>query len=711
MHTKNCWLLAVLWLLAVTPARADGRLRISKCADGQGFTVMAGNTVVGRCTRGSYDVDALPEGLQWWLKAMEEEVGDTLKAADEKETDQQQAIAPMLTSRWGQHEPYNQQCPTYNGQATLTGCVATAMAQVMYYYQWPAQPTTAISAYETRSLAISVPQLPPTVFDWSVMAPAYDRHSTETAQSAVAALMRYCGQAVQMDYNPESSGAYLAEAAEALSRCFGYDTDVCHVSAAHYTQAQWQQLMLSELQAGRPVIMAGQTSSGSAHAFVCDGYDGNGMFHINWGWTGDYDGYYRLPRLKPNANNYSTNCDAVIGIQPPDGTDHPAPPERLAGRNLMVSGLTASALMINLNTEGAYYEYGWQEVDADGSAGTVYDQQTRLFGAKRGWTVTTDVAAYGLARGTHRLVPVARRTGTETWWPLYNDATYVEARMQNSHEGRLLLSPATTLNEPDLTAWGVQLADTVCYKDCPAHVRLLLTCHVQDYDGDIYLWPNSRQCTWAGHVSISAGDTLAMTATMTFDEEGVQTVSVTGDPELEYVAGTGEVTVQPFVETEGLLRLLHATLLMEQPQPMLALTVANDADTDYIGYLFVRLLQQQPDGETWQEAAATDTLILIKAGNCATELLLPIGNQQDGGGHTYAVTVDCQDFGSPTPYGTTHALTDGPRLLTTDMADRPRSDTASGRKATLYTLGGRPAKGCHVRILVSAGRKFLYNSK
>ena len=199
---------------------------------------------------------------------------------------QRAVIAPLLQTQWGQGAPYNLQCPVKNGVHCQTGCVATAMAQLMYFHQCPADG-----------------------FDWSNMQLTYTGSETDKQKQAVARLMAACGTAVDMDYGTGSSSAFAMDAAEAFSRNFGYKPTSGELFRMEYSDAEWEELIYSELAAGRPVFYSG-SPRGFFHQFLCDGYK-DGKFHFNMAWPMVADGYYTLDEVCPA---YSQT--AVIGIEP-----------------------------------------------------------------------------------------------------------------------------------------------------------------------------------------------------------------------------------------------------------------------------------------------------------------------------------------------------------------------------------------------------------
>ena len=196
-------------------------------------------------------------------------------------------ILPMLHTQWGQGSPYNLLCPSIAGQHCQTGCVATAMAQVMKYHEWPKAD-----------------------FQWDKMLNLYDCEATEEERLAVAQLMASCGEAVNMEYGLTTSAAWEGDAAIALREVFGYAPSVREVFRNMYGRTAWENLIYHELSQGRPVFYGGMPS-GFAHQFVCDGY-ADGKFHFNMAWQYLSDGYYTVNEL----DRYPEGQTAIIGIQP-----------------------------------------------------------------------------------------------------------------------------------------------------------------------------------------------------------------------------------------------------------------------------------------------------------------------------------------------------------------------------------------------------------
>lgn len=311
----------------------------------KGFTIVSGDDrmpeVVGYSAQGTYDPDHLPANYVGFMKAYQETVEALLKGdaqvsgglAEARQWRAERAgtaaVAPLLGGiKWNQMAPYNNMCPSYNGtNRAVTGCVATAMAQVMMYYKYPKELKATIEGYTTKSYKMNVPKINSgATYDWDNMLPNYSKSDYSFAQAdAVAKLMYHCGAAVKMDYGP-SSGANVTP--DILATYFGYDADLMQdLTRTVFTLQQWMTLIDNELKAKRPILYSGQSSDGG-HEFVCDGSDGKGLYHINWGWGGYQDGYFDLTILQPTKggagsgsaiDGYNRNCSMIIGIAPDNG--------------------------------------------------------------------------------------------------------------------------------------------------------------------------------------------------------------------------------------------------------------------------------------------------------------------------------------------------------------------------------------------------------
>ena len=287
----------------------------------KGFVIVSGDNrtepILGYSDRGSLNVDSVPDNvkglLNYYEKVLTAIANDKsyTRPAKTRSGEERTKVETLMATEWGQDFPYNIKCPIFNGQRSVTGCVATALAQVLNYNRWPKDYTSAVPAYTTWSNQIYMPQLEPIKFGWGA----------ESLQF-LGNLMLYCGQAVEMNYGVDESGADTSIIPELLKNIFAYPDGAQFVIKDEYTEEEWDNLMYAEMAGGRPVIYSGfgeQMTGYGGHAFVIDGYD-SGRYHVNWGWDGQSNGFFMLTGLNVTGASYNDYQDAVIGIQSPEGT-------------------------------------------------------------------------------------------------------------------------------------------------------------------------------------------------------------------------------------------------------------------------------------------------------------------------------------------------------------------------------------------------------
>ncbi|MCX4331652.1 MAG: C10 family peptidase [Muribaculaceae bacterium] len=276
---------------------------------------------------GNFDPEAMPEAMKWLLSLYDSSSAVTAAASTYSAPDYYldwSAVEPIVKARWNQNSPYNDRCPVVYGSTAATGCVATAMAQIIYHHRY-AKGSGSIS-YKLYNNTTQTFNFATAKFDFDAMTDTYDSSSSAAAKEAVAELMEACGKSVQMSYGPGESSAIPVNIPGALKQYFGYDSHTTICDRERYQTQQWETIIYNELCAGRPVLYSGNTEQGGGHAFVCDGYDGNGLFHINWGWGGMSDGYFSLTSLKPGQvgigarpGGFNT-VQQIVVIVPPGAT-------------------------------------------------------------------------------------------------------------------------------------------------------------------------------------------------------------------------------------------------------------------------------------------------------------------------------------------------------------------------------------------------------
>ncbi len=290
--------------------------------------------LLGYSDSGSPFTDDNPE-LNYWLECYNEEIAIIKATRNEEDfstprmTKKRDAISPLLMTEWNQEAPYNLLCPKVDAHETVTGCVATAMAQVMKYHNFPSKGKGTHSYYwEPGKTELSF-DYDNTPFQWDLMTDRYDSKSSEESKEAVATLMLGCGISVNMHYEPGGSGAATTRMGEALIDIFGYSPSLWMPNRVFYGYYEWEDMIYADLALGLPVLYSGAGTAGG-HQFVCDGYSEDGYFHFNWGWGGLSNGYFLLTALNPDdlgvgggAGGFNTSQIASLGVRPAQSGDEP----------------------------------------------------------------------------------------------------------------------------------------------------------------------------------------------------------------------------------------------------------------------------------------------------------------------------------------------------------------------------------------------------
>lgn len=273
------------------------------------------------------------ENFMWWLKAINEVCETTMakgpaNAGSNVPTPEslgfEPYVDPIVSAEWDQDTPYWNMCPKKNGSTALTGCVATALAQVLYTHKTPIEG----SGSRTNT------SWSPITFDYNGYEPDYENmidqytsgpnagQYTQEQVDAMAKLMLACGVAVNMSYSSDGSGAYTDQAAEGLIQYMGITT-ADFKERDYYNDTEWMTMIYEELSGGHAMYYSGVDPSpwfGGGHAFVCDGYDENGKVHINWGWSGEDNGFFNINLLDPSNYSFSQYQDFIMGLWDPNST-------------------------------------------------------------------------------------------------------------------------------------------------------------------------------------------------------------------------------------------------------------------------------------------------------------------------------------------------------------------------------------------------------
>lgn len=417
-----------------------------------GFVIVSGDDrmhdILGYSDMNHFDAENMPPNLRAWLdfytdEAMRVKSSIAVQPSSTSQAEPVQArassfaarIAPLLKGiKWDQDAPYNNLCPQIPGspQRAVTGCVATAMAQVMKFYKWPTTgkgKKSYTSATHNFNLSADFSTV---TFYWANMTDTYTASSTNQQKTAVATLMYNCGVAVEMDYS-WSSGASTYKMLKALHTNFRYDPSLEYYSRDYYTREEWIDVLKTELNAGRPVLYDGQSKDGG-HAFVCDGYDVNGFFHFNWGWGGMSNGYYRISALDPDqqgiggsSGGYNQTQGIVVGLQPDKGTPLSFPVQLCMedtivypqGTHQRTASITVSVTEFwNIGAHTFSGNIGVALYDQSNELKTVLKENSIFLPSLNGWnsrSFTFNGISSTLPAGTYKLYTVCKKTGSTEW--------------------------------------------------------------------------------------------------------------------------------------------------------------------------------------------------------------------------------------------------------------------------------------------------------
>lgn len=508
----------------------DAPLRLAETSEGyyaftrgsdNGYVIVAAddraaNSILGYACEGTLDPDNMPEAMKWWLSEYERQLSCAETAPVENNRVRAQLptyapIAPLVTSRWDQTDPYNLQCPIYNGTTLpsysgmqcLTGCVATAWAQIMYYHKWPVQGSGSHSykwTFNGEDLGTLSADFSQSIYNWDAMTDIYNSSSSEESRNAVSQLMSDIGIASEMSYSPISSGAISLTSLQGLVEYFGYDVGAALIQRNYYGLEEWQDSIYASLAAGYPVYYGGQNSS-AGHAFVCDGYN-NGYFHINWGWSGLSNGYFLLTALDPDMQGsggsdagYNYGQEAATFIRKAEAGSVPRMMMLCSGnfstdtynatRNTTV---TFSSNFFNEGITTVNITLGLKIVGAEGTetyidAASYTNQLPPTYGYNQFSMKLTD---FPTAEGTYKVYPACRDNSTGIWYeiptPIQSTQRYLIATVEGTNS--IIFSNSSTAT-PELNATAA--VSTPLYTGKTFKADVTITNSGEEYYNDIYV--------------------------------------------------------------------------------------------------------------------------------------------------------------------------------------------------------------------------------
>ena len=538
---------------------------------GGGFVIAAADDrvpeVLGYADSGSFDITDIPDNMRGWLEGIAEEIQAIQRgegeAAGNTETTYT-SIAPMVTTHWRQGKgdkngnAYNYMCPKMRSSSSsdtcycLTGCVATAMAQVMKYHEWPKEACKTIPSYYIDipgSTTLELEELQSIVFNWANMKSSYSNESeTDVSAIAVAQLMRYCGQSVKMQYRPYGSSASTASISGAFKSFFDYDEGVHKEDRSYYTIEEWNDIIYRELAEARPVVLSGK-SSGGGHAFVCDGYDADDYFHINWGWGGSKDGYFLLSVLNPYDNSgagasttrdgYSAENYAIVGIQPPTGNSYIPPLQLDIYGSLSFDGSTLDSPIWNTMGEQVTFDMGYAIKNEDGSLTIIESRSSKTLQDRYYTHFYFDLSKANLSDGSYTIFTVIKRPDDTEWKFLCKDCFIVTVK-----DGSIAISISTPTSDLSLSIEKSTLL-TDGRSGFPQEISVtIVNSGKREFYGRLYLFLEGSDkylaCTGA---TVSAGKQSDISFFFTPSAGGTIRFWITTDEEGKNNIGEGTVSI------------------------------------------------------------------------------------------------------------------------------------------------------------------------
>ncbi len=453
-----------------------------------GFVIVSAcdltSPILGYAETGSFNVENLPDGLAYFLNGYGQSVDfaeENLKRADfviaqawtnlecygKTQTTKSVVVQPLIATHWDQDCYYNSCCPKdEEGPCgnVYAGCVATSMAQVMKYWNHPQQGTGSHS-YNSYTYGILSADFGGTTYHWDEMP-----ESLHENELYVSTLIFHCGVSVNMNYGNMASGALQQNIPPAMSAYFGYGPSQC-LYRDDYSYKEWVAKMYDALDCATPILYAGQGGGNVGHAFVCDGYDDNGLFHINWCWGGELDGYFSIDNLQTYNQTWNQAQKMVADVRPVDVYNTmPKAPSNFSVQPLSDDSYTCTIHWNNPNktlNESNLTHIDQIVVERDGRV--IYTENNATPGATM--EITDEVPFYGLHdyqvyavnEGTHGLNAAQYdvRFGPNCIWTIEATSSMINgwqgAAVQVINSANQLYASVTATNSPQTLSVEVPL--------------------------------------------------------------------------------------------------------------------------------------------------------------------------------------------------------------------------------------------------------------
>ena len=634
---------------AQTEETEDAYYYVFNAGNDNGYIIVSGDDrtepVLGYVEHGTFDINNIPENMRSWLQLYADQIkyiidndiqpDSPLLRKRNKIQGTRHSIGELLTTRWNQGHPYNITCPKYyKGDGSTdypaTGCTATAMAQVMNFYKFPEKTKANIPALtntytldngtQKTSTAPMVPRN--TKIDWENMRDTYDwpnGHVANAQDSAVANLMLYCGQSVNMGYGPQSGANFSAEA---YVNYFGFASGAYVGSRSDYSIDDWFNLLYNELDQGYPVLFSG-FSSGGGHAFVIDGFDGEDLFHLNWGWGGGSNGWFLVGILNPgdtsgigassSSDGYSMSQRALFNLRTP-GT--PKADAYLSISDVSMTTSTIKAKYTNRTGASGSFNVGIVKLEDDGSL-TLVGTKSSITGMANGSSQTKTFSLTNkLPEGTYRLSPASKPARSEEWQAAYDMQTqYIEAEVDST--GAISMQ----FHKPVLTGESLSI-DTIVFPGTrivgkQQEVKVTFRNNGAEYYKEIHFFASkTNQKVYTNTrsiVAVRSGETVDVSYYFTPAETGTYNLwfctNNNGSGEVgrgtmevitEAEASKGNLTVSAYNITNAVNGVLYGNALVGKA------TIRNNRNVEFHGRIRFQLWNQ-PSGSNvaWSGPAST----------------------------------------------------------------------------------------------------------
>ncbi|MBQ6208374.1 MAG: thiol protease/hemagglutinin PrtT [Prevotella sp.] len=558
-------------------AKGEAYYYVFNVGNDQGFVIVSGDDrmepILGYADEGNFDVADLPDFLQDWLQGYEREIDaypDTPVPNQKRRVVEKakKAIAPLTTTKWGHGYPYNANTPSFNGKNAPVGCSPAILAQLLYYYKDKIGPVTyaTIPSYSNNGTTLAaVPA--GTALDWDNMLTQYPYNSGYTTEQvdAVANLMLYSGKAMSSIYDSNTTLTTTRYFSTALVDYFGFDNSIAYVDREYYSNEQWEDIIYNELAAQRPVAYFAfyqKADQYAGHNLLVDGYDGSGLFHVNWGWDGKYDGYFRLSVLNRyeagvdthvNATSYSIDHSALLYVSHSSDGAVNTTAKRLSAKVNVASGTNINCQYINQSGYGGSYYYGLGCIDEEDNMLFLKEFNIRHVPASLGNRSTTsrtfglsasDFEAQDLDYGTYKVVPIYALNGEDEWKVCqYVPSNY--ALVDYSSTG--VVATRHTISS-GLSVTGFELFGSGL-KDYEQIVKATIanTSSTEGFTGNVYIFASTTSSVGSAksyaRANLGKDDEVTVDLPFTPDTEGVYRVWIATDESCSNVIGSTSFSI------------------------------------------------------------------------------------------------------------------------------------------------------------------------